>query len=197
MLLWLPKQWKSNLSLIASLLDYFFVLPLCVGIFSYYNIFLKTHEHQQNVVSSLRNCTDNTAVSNTVKEIKLTLMLLLVAPLCCWICGHLSSGFVFPLRPAQELQHCLSLFYFIWVLQSILLFMLSQMASSKGNFANCSVAAVKGQELCQRKLLRLLVTISSNERNKKQTFKSNEFVLIKHPLLKTVRKSYSILFFLI
>ena len=37
-------------------------------------------------------------------------MLLLVAPLCCWICGHLSSGFVFPLRPAQELQHCFSLF---------------------------------------------------------------------------------------
>ena len=65
----------------------FFVLPLCVGIFSYYKIFLKTHEHQQNVVSSLRNCTDNTAVSNTVKEIKLTRMLLLVAAgfLCCWI----------------------------------------------------------------------------------------------------------------
>ena len=158
------------------------------------NIFLKTHEHQQNVVSSLRNCTDNTAVSNTVKEIKLTLMLLLVAPLCCWICGHLSSGFVFPLRPAQELQHCLSLFYFIWVLQSILLFTLSQMASSEGNFANCSVAAVKGQELCQRKLLRLLVTISSNERNKKQTFKFNEFVLVKHPLIKTGRKSYSFFF---
>ena len=64
-----------------------FVLPLCVGIFSYYKIFLKTHEHQQNVVSSLRNCTDNTAISNTVKEIKLTRMLILVAAgfLCCWI----------------------------------------------------------------------------------------------------------------
>ena len=64
-----------------------FVLPLCVGIFSYYKIFLKTHEHQQNVVPSLRNCTDNTAVSNTVKEIKLTRMLILVAAgfLCCWI----------------------------------------------------------------------------------------------------------------
>ena len=66
---------------------FLFVLPLCVGIFSYYKIFLKTHEHQQNVVSSLRNCTDNAAVSNTVKEIKLTRMLLLVAAgfLCCWI----------------------------------------------------------------------------------------------------------------
>ena len=64
-----------------------FVLPLCVGIFTYYKIFLKTHEHQQNVVSSLRNRTDNAAISNTVKEIKLTRMLLLVAAgfLCCWI----------------------------------------------------------------------------------------------------------------
>ena len=64
------------------------------------------------------------------------------------------------------------------------------MASSAGSFANCSVAAVKGQELCQRKLLRLLTTISSNERNKKQTFKSNEFVLD----LKTGGKSYSLFF---
>ena len=70
------------------------------------------------------------------------------------------------------------------------------MVSSAGSFANCSVAAVKGQELCQRKLLRLLATISSNERNKEQTFKSSEFVLVKHPLLKTGRKSYSILFYL-
>ena len=70
------------------------------------------------------------------------------------------------------------------------------MVSSAGSFANCSVAAVKGQELCQRKLLRLLATISSNERNKKQTFESNEFVSIRHPLLKTGRKIYSILFYL-
>ena len=70
------------------------------------------------------------------------------------------------------------------------------MASSAGSFANCSVAAVKGQELCQRKLLRLLATISSNERNKKQTFESSEFVSVRHPLLKTGRKSYSILFYL-
>ena len=68
--------------------------------------------------------------------------------------------------------------------------------SSAGSFANCSVAAVKGQELCQRKLLRLLATISSNERNKKQTFESSEFVSVRHPLLKTGRKSYSILFYL-
>ena len=83
-------DYPTNVSLIVHYsitVALFFVLPLCVGIFSYYKIFLKIHEHQQNVVSSLRNCTDNTAISNTVKEIKLTRMLLLVAAgfLCCWI----------------------------------------------------------------------------------------------------------------
>ena len=47
-----------------------FVLPLCVGIFSYYKIFLKTNKHQRNVVSSLRNCTNITVVSNSLKENK-------------------------------------------------------------------------------------------------------------------------------
>ena len=64
-----------------------FVLPLCVGIFSYYKIFLKTDEHQHNVVSSLQNRSENGSVTNSVREIKLTRMLLLVAAgfLCCWI----------------------------------------------------------------------------------------------------------------
>ena len=64
-----------------------FVLPLCVGIFSYYKIFLKTYEHQQNVVSSLQNRSENSSVTNSMREIKLTRMLLLVAAgfLCCWI----------------------------------------------------------------------------------------------------------------
>ena len=64
-----------------------FVLPLCVGIFSYYKIFLKTDEHQHNVVSSLQNRSENGSVTNSVREIKLTRMLPLVAAgfLCCWI----------------------------------------------------------------------------------------------------------------
>ena len=64
-----------------------FVLPLCVGIFSYYKIFLKTNKHQRNVVSSLRNCTNITVVSNSLKETKVTRMLLILAAgfLCCWI----------------------------------------------------------------------------------------------------------------
>ena len=64
------------------------------------------------------------------------------------------------------------------------------MASSAENFANYSVAAVKGQELRQRKRLCCLPKISSNERNRKQTFKSSEFMLVKHLLFKTGRKSY-------
>ena len=64
-----------------------FVLPLCVGIFSYYKIFLKTNKHQRNVVSSLRNCTNITVVSNSLKETKVTRMLLILGAgfLCCWI----------------------------------------------------------------------------------------------------------------
>ena len=41
-----------------------FVLPLCVGIFSYYKIFLKTNEHQHSVVSSLQNGSENGSVTN-------------------------------------------------------------------------------------------------------------------------------------
>ena len=64
-----------------------FVLPLCVGIFSYYKIFLKTNEHQHSVVSSLQNGSENGSVTNSVREVKLTRMLVLVAAgfLCCWI----------------------------------------------------------------------------------------------------------------
>ena len=64
-----------------------FVLPLFVGIFSYYKIFLKTNEHQHSVVSSLQNGSENGSVTNSVREVKLARMLVLVAAgfLCCWI----------------------------------------------------------------------------------------------------------------
>ena len=94
---------------------FLFVLPLCVGIFTYYKIFLKTHEHQQNVVPSLRNCTDNTAVSNTVKEIKLTRMLILVAAgfLCCWIpMWALVLWFRFSPETSSRITALLAMFFF-------------------------------------------------------------------------------------
>ena len=52
-----------------------FFLPLCIGTFSYYKIFLKTNEHQQNVVSSLQSRTNNGALNNSVRETNLTRML--------------------------------------------------------------------------------------------------------------------------
>lgn len=78
---------KSRIVHYCVTLGLFFFLPLCIGIFSYYNIFIKTHEHQENVVTSLQNRTDSSAVSNSVKETKLTRILFLVAAgfLCCWI----------------------------------------------------------------------------------------------------------------
>ena len=64
-----------------------FILPLFIGIFSYYKIYLKTHEHQQNVVSSLQNRNENGVVRSSVKETNISRVLLFVAAgfLCCWI----------------------------------------------------------------------------------------------------------------
>ena len=63
------------------------VLPLSIGIFSYYKIFLKTNEHQHNVVSWPQNRTENGSVTNSLKEININRVLLYVATgfLCCWI----------------------------------------------------------------------------------------------------------------
>ena len=63
------------------------VLPLSIGIFSYYKIFLKTNEHQHNVVSWPQNRTENGSVTNSLKEININRVLLYVAAgfLCCWI----------------------------------------------------------------------------------------------------------------
>ena len=63
------------------------VLPLSIGFFSYYRMFLKTKEHQPNVVSSLQNRTENGSVTNSVKEININQVLFYVAAgfLCCWI----------------------------------------------------------------------------------------------------------------
>ena len=64
-----------------------FILPLFIGIFSYYKIYLKTHDHQQNVVSSLQNRSENGVARSSVKETNISRVLLFVAAgfLCCWI----------------------------------------------------------------------------------------------------------------
>ena len=92
-----------------------FVLPLCVGIFSYYKIFLKTYEHQQNVVSSLQNRSQNSSVTNSMREIKLTRMLLLVAAgfLCCWIpMWALVLWFRFSPETSSRITALLAMFFF-------------------------------------------------------------------------------------
>ena len=92
-----------------------FVLPLCVGIFSYYKIFLKTYEHQQNVVSSLQNRSENSSVTNSMREIKLTRMLLLVAAgfLCCWIpMWALVLWFRFSPETSSRITALLAMFFF-------------------------------------------------------------------------------------
>ena len=63
------------------------VLPLSIGIFSHYKIFLKTKEHQYDVVQSPQNRTENGSVTNSVKEININQVLLYVAAgfFFCWI----------------------------------------------------------------------------------------------------------------
>ena len=54
------------------------VLPLSIGVFSHYKIFLKTKEHQYDVVQSPQNRTENGSVTNSVKEININQVLLSV-----------------------------------------------------------------------------------------------------------------------
>ena len=59
----------------------FFVLPFFIGLFSYYKIFLKIHQHEVDVASSLRNS------RISVQEINMSRTLTYVAGgfLLCWI----------------------------------------------------------------------------------------------------------------
>ena len=64
-----------------------FFLPLCVGIFSYYESFIKIHEHKENTVSMLQNSPNSTMNDSSVSDISISLVLFFVAAgfLCCWI----------------------------------------------------------------------------------------------------------------
>ena len=64
----------------------FFVLPLSIGIFSYYKIFLKSNQHKVDVASSLQN-SRNQVGRISVKEINMSSTLAYVAGgfLLCWI----------------------------------------------------------------------------------------------------------------
>ena len=93
----------------------FFILPLSIGIFSYYKIYLKTHEHQQNVVSSLQNRNENGAVRSSVKETNIIRVLLFVAAgfLCCWIpMWALVLWFRFSPKTSSRIAAMLSMFCF-------------------------------------------------------------------------------------
>ena len=64
-----------------------FLLPMCIGIFSYYKIYFKSHQHQQNVAPSLQNTATDGALSCSVKEVNISRVLFYVAAgfLFCWI----------------------------------------------------------------------------------------------------------------
>ena len=64
-----------------------FIFPFCAGFYSYYKIFCKTHQHQQNVVPSLQNTINSGALRNSMREINMSRVLFCVAAgfLFCWI----------------------------------------------------------------------------------------------------------------
>ena len=64
----------------------FFLLPLAIGLFSYYKIFLKSRQHKVDVAVSLRN-SKNQAGRTSVQEINMSRTLAYVAGgfLLCWI----------------------------------------------------------------------------------------------------------------
>ena len=64
----------------------FFVLPFCVGVFSYYKIFLKIRQHNTDVAPSLQN-SRNQAGRISMQEINMSRALSYVAAgfLLCWI----------------------------------------------------------------------------------------------------------------
>ena len=64
-----------------------FLLPFFIGIFSYYKIFFKTHQHQQNVALSLQNTSNNGTERSSVREVNISRVLFYVAAgsLFCWI----------------------------------------------------------------------------------------------------------------
>ena len=92
-----------------------FISPLFIGIFSYFKIYLKTHEHQQNVVSSPQNRSENGAARSSVKEANISRVLLFVAAgfLCCWIpMWALVLWFRFSPETSPRIVVMLSMFYF-------------------------------------------------------------------------------------
>ena len=112
------------------------VLPLSIGIFSYYKIFLKTNEHQHNVVSWPQNRTENGSVTNSLKEININRVLLYVATgfLYCWIPKWaLIPWFRFSFETSPRIAATF-LYYF---------------SAFRKQFQNLLVVTVKRQEICE------------------------------------------------
>ena len=78
---------ESRIVHYCIVLGLLFVFPFCAGVYSYYKIFCKTHQHQQNVVPSLQNTINNGSLRNSVREINVSRALFYVAAgfLACWI----------------------------------------------------------------------------------------------------------------
>ena len=77
---------KSRVTHYCVVFGLFFLLPLSIGLFSYYKIFLKTRQHKVDVAPSLQN-SRNQAGRTSVQEINMSRTLTYVGAgfLLCWI----------------------------------------------------------------------------------------------------------------
>ena len=125
--------------IIVSLSDCFLFYHY-VSVFSvFYKIFLKTNEHQHNVVSWPQNRTENGSVTNSLKEININRVLLHVAAgfLCCWIpMWALTLWFRFSFETCARIAVLLATFLYYF-------------SAFRKQFQNLLVVTVKRQEICE------------------------------------------------
>ena len=125
--------------IIVSLSDCFLFYHY-VSVFSvFYKIFLKTNEHQHNVVSWPQNRTENGSVTNSLKEININRVLLYVAAglLCCWIpMWALTLWFRFSFETCARIAVLLATFLYYF-------------RAFRKQFQNLLVVTVKRQEICE------------------------------------------------
>ena len=95
-----------------------FVLPLSVGIFSYYEIFFKIHEHKQNTVLTLQNSPSIRMNDSSVRDISVSRVFVAAGFLCCWIpMWALALWMRFSPETCPRVVQLIDVFFLIWVLQ--------------------------------------------------------------------------------
>ena len=135
-----------------------FVLPLSVGIFSYYEIFFKIHEHKQNTVSTLQNSPNSRINDSSVRDISVSRVFVAAGFLCCCIpMWALALWMRFSPETCPRVVQLIDVFLsYLSASVNPLIYTFTNGEESEGNFANFSVAATKGHGMHQTKPFQLV-----------------------------------------